>query len=81
MSTQTTRTIRATVVMRAWIIGGLGALIVLVVLMIQPPASAGSAARAATQPCATSVSASALHAKCAPCVKRVASAGGCQRTA
>ena len=39
MSTQTTRTIRATVVMRAWIIGGLGALIVLVVLMIQPPAS------------------------------------------
>ena len=68
MYPQATRTLNATVVLRAAIIAGLGALIVMVVLMIQPPASA-SAAPAAARPCAISVHAVVPCQNHAPCQK------------
>lgn len=56
---------------RTWIVLGLGALIVLVIFMIQPPASARQAA-AAVSPCATSAAAAPCQPcthgpKCSPC--------------
>src|ERR1022692_1156127 len=54
-------------VLRAWIIAGLGALILLVIFMLHAsPASASQAA--AARPCATSASAVPCH-KCSPCQK------------
>jgi len=52
--------------MRAWIVAGLGALILLVVFMLHTTTPAAAATPAAARPCATS--ATQCH-KCAPCEK------------
>ena len=75
MTAKTTHIISAAGALRLWIIGGLGALILLVVFMAQPPASASQGASAASQPCATSAPQS--H-PCPPCP---AVGGGCRRAA
>src|ERR1039457_2086521 len=75
MTAKTTHIISAAGALRLWIIGGLGALILLVIFMIQPPASASHAASAASRPCATPASQS--H-KCPPCPPL---SGGCRRAA
>jgi hypothetical protein len=75
MTAKTAHIISTAGALRLWIIGGLGALILLVVFMIQPPASASHVASAASHPCATSASQS--H-PCPPCP---AVGGGCRRAA
>jgi hypothetical protein len=60
MTAKTASIITTANLVRAWIVLGLGALIVMVVFMIQPPASASTAATAS--PCATSAA-----APCPPC--------------
>ena len=75
MTAKTTHIISAAGALRLWIIGGLGALILLVVFMIQPPASASHGASAASRPCATS----ALQGH--PCPPCLAVGGGCRRAA
>jgi len=75
MTAKTAHVISTAGALRLWIIGGLGALILLVVFMIQPPASASHVASAASHPCVTSAPQS--H-PCPPCP---AVGGGCRRAA
>jgi hypothetical protein len=56
----------ATRLMRAWIIGGLGALVLLVVFMLHTTAPAAASATAA-RPCATSATPCAKCTHCAKC--------------
>jgi hypothetical protein len=67
MSAKTASIVITANLVRAWIVLGLGALIVLVAFMIQTPTSASAAT--AARPCATTASSVAPAQKCTRCQK------------
>ena len=64
----TPRTTTATI-LRAWIIAGLGALILLIVFMLHAAPASASQAASATRPCATSATTAVPCHKCSHCHK------------
>jgi hypothetical protein len=88
MPAPTASILTATNLVRAWIVGGLGTLVLLVIFMIQPPTAASAAT--AARPCATAVSSVIPCQKCSPgqkcshcpkCTPCLTASGCCHRAA